>query len=266
MTDTYSGSSGLRLWRGVGAVTLACIPAHAVYFGLFESTRSVMQSASRGRGARDVGDDVLANGLAGAVAAVGHDVIMTPADVIKQRLQLGHHSGVVDAFRSVVAADGAAGLYRSLPVTLAMNIPNGSITVAANEFLKARLRKVQHSAEPLGIGSLLACGGLAGGFASLLTTPFDVVKTRLQTQGLQQAPARPPAAAAACPRNARQLSSFAAPEAVRYRGFADAARAIWVADGPRGFFRGAAMRVLAQAPSVAVVWTVYETLVHAKFS
>ena len=49
----------------------------------------------------------------------------------------------------------------------------------------------------------------------------------------------------------------------RYRGFADAARGIWTADGAVGFYRGAAVRALAQAPSVAIVWTTYELLVRA---
>ena len=48
-----------------------------------------------------------------------------------------------------------------------------------------------------------------------------------------------------------------------YNGFADAARAIYTADGYRGFFRGATMRALAQAPSVAIVWTTYELLIRS---
>ena len=45
-------------------------------------------------------------------------------------------------------------------------------------------------------------------------------------------------------------------------GRRQAASAIWRIDGPRGFFRGATVRVLAQAPSVAIVWTTYELMVR----
>ena len=34
------------------------------------------------------------------------------------------------------------------------------------------------------------------------------------------------------------------------------------ADGAVGFYRGAAVRALAQAPSVAIVWTTYELFVR----
>ena len=90
---------------------------------------------------------------------------MTPADVLKQRLQLGHHRGLWDAWTCSLKHGGLAGLYRSLPTTLAMNIPYGCVSVAANEAFKAKMKR--NSGDKLGVGSLLACGGLAGAVASL---------------------------------------------------------------------------------------------------
>mmetsp|Transcript_10096 Transcript_10096/g.30210 ORF Transcript_10096/g.30210 Transcript_10096/m.30210 type:complete len:330 (+) Transcript_10096:219-1208(+) len=244
-----TGAGAARLWRGVGAVSLACAPAHALYFGAFEVVRNADPKRSHAT-----------NALAGAIAAAGHDAVMTPADVVKQRLQLGHYKGLRDAVRRIVRAGGLASLYRSLPTTLAMNVPYGCASVAANEALKESYA-ARRGKRP-GVGALLACGGLAGAVASLLTTPLDVIKTRLQTQDLgRQLDARP----AAVP-GRRGLSSMAfsgtASEGVVYRGFADAAAATYRAEGLRGFYRGAAMRALAQAPSVAIVWTTYELLVR----
>mmetsp|Transcript_11129 Transcript_11129/g.34244 ORF Transcript_11129/g.34244 Transcript_11129/m.34244 type:complete len:332 (-) Transcript_11129:39-1034(-) len=247
-----TGSGARRLFRGVGAVTVACVPAHAMYFGAFEVVR--------GADAGGVPSHAT-NALAGAVAVVGHDCVMTPADVIKQRLQLGHHRGLRDAWRATLAGGGLASLYRSLPTTLAMNVPYGCFSVAANEALKGWLTR--RNGQAPGLGGLLACGGAAGAVASLLTTPLDVIKTRLQTQDLSWARHASVGAAGADP-GRRGLASMAAPaEPVAYRGFADAARGIWTADGAVGFYRGAAVRALAQAPSVAIVWTTYELLVRA---
>lgn len=243
----------LRLWRGVGAVTVACVPAHACYFGLFEAVRST------GR------NDVFANGLAGCVAAVGHDVIMTPADVAKQRLQLGYHTGFLDCFLSILKNGGVSALYRSLPTTLIMNAPYGAVSVATNEYIKTRWRRHCGSRD-LPVSSLLCSGGIAGALASLTTTPLDVVKTRLQTQGLALSDSSTTTEKKAThwrrrqvvmPESQRGYSSTS----LKYRGFLDAAFDVWRTDGLRGFFRGAAVRALAQAPSVAIVWTTYELFI-----
>jgi len=294
---------GARLWRGVGAVAVACGPAHAVYFGSFEAVRAAG------------GDAFLVNGFAGCVAAIGHDVVMTPADVAKQRLQLGYHASLLDCVRDVARKGGLAALYRSLPTTLAMNAPYGSISVAVNESLKTRWRRSASTTSDRGsvdlpVHALLASGGLAGAVASLATTPLDVVKTRLQTQGLaavgvpssssdgpgrrrrhlrylhrrsfytsssfKKAKKRAKQQRASWWSRAARLSSTTAAAAaaaattsttvvegnpLKYRGFLDAALAVWREDGPRGFLRGAGVRALAQAPSVAIVWTTYELLI-----
>jgi solute carrier family 25 iron transporter 28/37 len=241
-----TGTGARRLWRGVSAVSLACAPAHALYFGAFEAVRMTEKTPSHAT-----------NALAGAVAVIGHDALMTPADVLKQRLQLGHHRGLWDAWTHSMQHGGLQGLYRSLPTTLAMNIPYGCVSVAANEALKAKLKRGQ---EPLGVGSLLACGGLAGAVASLATTPLDVVKTRLQTQHLTCSLG---AASAAPPPSARGMATLCTrPNGVAFAGFHDAATHIWRADGAIGFYRGAAVRALAQSPGVAITWTTYELFVR----
>ena len=56
-----------------------------------------------------------------------------------------------------------------------MNIPYGCVSVASAEALKAKMKR--SNGDKLGVGSLFACGGLAGAVASLATTPLDVVKT-----------------------------------------------------------------------------------------
>lgn len=45
--------------------------------------------------------------VAGAAATVFHDAIMTPMDVVKQRLQLGHHKGMLDCMRTIRRTEGS---------------------------------------------------------------------------------------------------------------------------------------------------------------
>lgn len=59
-----------------------------------------------------------------------------------------------------------------------MSVPFSSIIVLMNEKLK-KLFKVKEGDHHL---NYYLCGGIAGGLASIPTTPFDVIKTRLNTQ------------------------------------------------------------------------------------
>ena len=82
----------LRLWRGVGAMFAGCIPAHACYFSLFEAMK-------KGLGADKEGHYPFRAALCGASATFVHDFMMTPFDVVKQRMQLGYHKNLLDCAR-----------------------------------------------------------------------------------------------------------------------------------------------------------------------
>ncbi|RDY09416.1 hypothetical protein CR513_06207, partial [Mucuna pruriens] len=49
------------------------------------------------------------------------------------------------------------------------------------ESLKQVMPSSPYSTQP-NTSEILVCGGLTGSTTALLTTPFDVIKTRLQTQ------------------------------------------------------------------------------------
>jgi Mitochondrial carrier protein len=69
-----------RLFRGVQAVAVGCIPAHALYFSSYEIVKEITTNAHESM-------SPLASSVAGACAVMSHDIIMTPLDTIKQRMQ-----------------------------------------------------------------------------------------------------------------------------------------------------------------------------------
>lgn len=163
----------LRLWRGVSTTMAGCIPAHAGYFSIYEWGKVTF-------GADGENHAPLAAAFTGAMATVAHDSVMSPMDVIKQRMQLGFYSNVWDAIVSIVKQEGVAPLFRSFPVTLAMNIPFASVAVSTNESLK----KVMNVQGGYSLQTFLVSGFVSGGVAGLFTTPLDVLRTRLNTQSL----------------------------------------------------------------------------------
>ena len=227
------------LWRGVGVAASACGPAHALMFTTYEHVLTLggQESAGADRAA-------VVGAVAGGVSTLAHDLVMVPADTIKQRMQLGYYRSAFHCLSRMLATGGGS-LYRSLPTTLAMNVPYASLMMMANE----GARKVVNPSGEYSLTTFLLCGGFSGAFAAALTTPLDVVKTRLQTQGLGVGVEA-----------AAEAAAHDAPSAftVRYSGFVDAATALWRCDGFRGFFRGATPRVLMYGPACAISWVAYE--------
>lgn len=268
----------LRLWRGVFPVAIACIPSHAAYFSAYEWGKEAF-------GANAAGHQPLAAAASGALATLLHDAVLTPMDVVKQRLQLGYYRNIVHCIRSMLRDEGAAAFVRSYPTTVAMNVPYAAVAVATNESLKKLL-----GSDP-GFWTYLAAGAGAGAAAAAVTCPFDVLKTRIQTAPLLSQPRSsksdgPPVSVVpasggtgkgapsteSAPRlHLQQMgkqppwgSPFLRPQvATLYTASGRpsslaTARLIFRDEGVSAFFKGMGARVLVHAPSMAISWSTYE--------
>lgn len=114
------------------------------------------------------------------MATLGHDFVMNPMEVLKQRLQIHPHrySGLCDCLRKISNYEGYRAFYRSFPVQLAMNFPFNSTNFIVYEYM----RKNTIGKSDYNLLSHLISGGTAGGIAAVITTPLDVIKTTLNVQ------------------------------------------------------------------------------------
>ncbi|SBT87706.1 mitochondrial carrier protein, putative [Plasmodium malariae] len=148
----------VNLYKGVNVVMLGCIPAHALYFSTFEYSKKYFSSMSTGyfpvnilnsnsnnrssRSNKIDGINYKLNDLnyfgiavSGFLATVAHDIIITPIDTLKQRIQLGINKNSLDSLK-ILRENGIRSLYLSLPITLLMNIPYQIIMICTNEKMK----------------------------------------------------------------------------------------------------------------------------------
>ena len=253
-----------RLFRGVQTILIGCIPAHALYFSSYEMVKKAFLEHSNSEQLSTLGSS-----LAGAAAVTAHDLIMTPLDTLKQRLQLGHYAGVAHAVREVTRTEGWIALYRSFPITLASNVPYGMVMVSTHEQCKQWLMRANHNNNSSNNHTrpqwqiVLASSSCAGLVASAVTTPLDRIKTALQTQqlapvcrrGLRHNECARAAAAAA----SSSTSTSVGNNIIKHINWQQAARTILIEEGWAGFFRGLAPRILSHTPAVAISWTTYET-------
>ncbi|CAO3623505.1 unnamed protein product [Cunninghamella blakesleeana] len=223
-----------QLWRGVYSVVIGAGPAHALHFATYEYCKEHFFDALKNKPYMDDNlKQVIATSSAGACATLAHDSLLTPFDVIKQRMQLNGSAyiSIRDCAKRVYAAEGLQAFYISLPTTLSMSIPFQSIQFTTYEWVLSILNS-QGNYNPQ---AHVVAGALAGIMASSLTTPLDVIKTLLQTRGTTT------------DLRIRNCS-----------GFWDGAKIIYERYGYEGFFRGFKPRILTHMPATAISWSVYE--------
>ena len=112
---------------------------------------------------------------------MAHDGVMTPLDVLKQRMQLGLYSKPMDALRAVVRTEGIRALYSSYFTTILMNVPNAAVLVVTNDWMKSIL----NPSGKQNFSAFLVSGLVAGALSGFVTCPLDVIKTRIQTQSAE---------------------------------------------------------------------------------
>lgn len=158
--------------------------------------------------------------------------------VIKQRMQVfaSPYKNWLECTRVVLTTEGVGAFYRSFGTQLVMNIPYQSLHFIMYEFCQDLMNK-DRAYHPM---SHILSGGAAGAVASAATTPFDVIKTLLNTQEKS-----------AVAHGERGIS-----------GMGSAIKTIYRLRGFPGFFSGLPARVVYQVPSTAIAWGVYEFFKH----
>ena len=120
-----------RLYRGFPVTVCGAIPSHAAHYATYEHLKHRL-------GGSEPGHHPVLNGAAAGVATMCHDAIVTPIDVVKQRLQMyrSHYKGITHCFKKTFAKEGLKAFYASYPTTVAMNVPFQAVHFAAYESFK----------------------------------------------------------------------------------------------------------------------------------
>lgn len=116
--------------------------------------------------------------LCGEVAAC---LVRVPVEVVKQRSQAGQASSwsnFVYLLQNKSGEGTIRGLYRGWNTTIMREIPFTVIQFPLYEWLKSQWSAYEKS-ENLSLLKGAICGSVAGAVAAALTTPLDVIKTRI---------------------------------------------------------------------------------------
>ena len=120
--------------------------------------------------------------LTGASAGATEAFVVVPFELIKIRLQdrasAGKYTGMVDAFTKIVKSEGPLALYNGLESTLWRHIVWNAGYFGCIFQARALMPKAANKTQQM--RNDLLSGSIGGTVGTILNTPMDVVKSRIQ--------------------------------------------------------------------------------------
>lgn len=207
---------------------IRCVPGVGIYFGTLDYLKNRFCDDSN----QPKPIEAIMLGFTSRIVTV---VTLLPVTVIKTRFESGlfSYSNVWTAFTRIYRDEGLKGSFRGLVPTLARDVPFSGLYYLFYSQLKSTLidtdsNNLTTQQLPRSFKTFIV-GLMAGLFASTITHPADVIKTRVQIQ----------------PHINLSLYQMII---------------LTIKDGDS--FRGLAPRVIRRTLMTALTWTIFEFLIH----
>ncbi|XP_076874064.1 mitochondrial basic amino acids transporter isoform X2 [Brachyhypopomus gauderio] len=174
--------SVLGLYKGIGSPMMGLTFINAIVFGV------------QGNAMRMLGQDTPTNQfLAGAAAGAIQCIICCPMELAKTRMQMQGtgekksssrkvYKNSLDCLARIYQREGVWGINRGMVTTLIRETPAFGVYFLAYDVLTRSLGCEPEN--PYMIPKLLFAGGMAGIASWISTYPADVIKSRLQADGV----------------------------------------------------------------------------------
>jgi len=274
------------VYQGVGSVIIATLPSSGAFFTTYEGVKAILSDAN----SKSIVPAPLIHAAASGTAELVSCAILTPAEVIKQNAQMVDNSQrdrprvnatlqTVQKFRTNPFA-----LWRGYAALAGRNLPFTALQFPMFERIKESIRRYRdergirtHSLFESGMITAVSAG-TGGSIAAVITTPVDVIKTRIMLAAAQSPPDEgKPASAAQSAKAAKDALVDATGktiQAVKERPLEAArqsmsssgskstlqvAREVMQEHGVKGLFRGGALRGVWTMVGSGLYLGVYES-------
>jgi len=243
----------LGLWRGVLPSVLRTGSGCAIYFSALDFLRrrdSLVHDWDPARSKKETTMTGARDLASGAVARIFAGFVTMPLTVLKVRYEssLYRYPSLALAIKFVYSQGGVAAFFAGFGATAIRDAPYAGLYVFFYELSRRQLENGLETIHSHGSDSKgntthassiapstminFASGILSGATCSVISNPFDAVKTRIQLQPQQ------------------------------YRNFFVAFHLMVKQEGIRALFAGVGLRMCRKALSSALAWTLYEELVR----
>ncbi|XP_043709562.1 solute carrier family 25 member 44-like isoform X1 [Telopea speciosissima] len=184
----------LGIFRGFGTSAVGSLPGRVLALTSLEVSKDMMLKYTEGLDIPEATRVGIANGVAGMMSNLFSCVYYVPLDVTCQRLMVQGLPGTTvctgpfDVIHKVMKSEGIRGMYRGFGLTVVTQSPASALWWgaygAAQHVIWRSLgytndaKKKPSHMEMVTVQA--TAGTVAGACSSVLTTPIDTIKTRLQ--------------------------------------------------------------------------------------
>lgn len=163
------------LYRGVTSPMSGVALVNAIIFGVYGNVQRYSSAP----------DSIKSHFIAGSVAGLAQTTVCSPMELTKTCLQLQNNStsagpkftNPFQCLGHIWKKGGFRGVYKGFGITAIRDVPGLASYFVSYEFM---MRSTQNP----GVLYTLVAGGMAGVFSWILTVPMDVIKSRIQADGL----------------------------------------------------------------------------------
>jgi hypothetical protein len=175
----------LALYKGFSGALLKEGPASAVYLGVYEAVKTALLADPN-----FAHYPILVYLISGALGETLGSVVRAPAEALKVRMQTGD-SSLGESIQDVLIDEkGRSNVLNAWGASLFRDVPFGAIQLTIFEGLKEYISNSPSALLDVDVNTLAAevvLGAIGGGIGAILSTPPDVVTTRILTQESDEA-------------------------------------------------------------------------------
>lgn len=224
------------LFKGMSSPMAGLAAVNAIVFGVYGN---ILRSSSSPKSLKN-------QFMAGSAAGFVQSFVTSPMEFAKTRMQLQGqanpkanlpfwqknkilYKNPLDCLKKTFRSEGLFGIYRGLGCTILRDAPAFGVYFAGYEYLTEKVTDSKGNVNTL---SLLLVGGLAGVLSWIVIYPLDVVKSRLQVDGMDGG-------------------------ARKYKGLWDCVKKSYQAEGLKVFAKGLNSTIIRAFPTNAATFAVF---------